>query len=47
MLIPELELEKIFNKIIKNSPSGSTSVSIMAAYDIDSLCSSHMLMVIA
>jgi hypothetical protein len=44
MLIPEQEIEKIFTKIVNKSASGSISVAICVAYDIDSLCSSQILM---
>jgi hypothetical protein len=46
MLIPELEIEKIFSKLTKQCRNGALSVAIFSAYDIDSLCASQILIVL-
>ena len=45
MLIPELDIEKIFTKLTKHCRSGALQVAIFSAYDIDSLCASQILIV--
>jgi len=45
MLIPELEMNKILEKILKKMQGNSISVGIVSSYDIDSLCGSQILMV--
>lgn len=46
MLIPELDIEKIFAKLTKHCRNGLMQVAIFSAYDIDSLCASQILIVL-
>ncbi len=45
MLIPELEMNRIFEKILKRNQGNSISVGILSSQEIDSLCGSQILMV--